>query len=172
MHNQPLAYHDEEFLESDEGRPIRILSEYLEPLRRFRAQKIQDTIVFFGSARVDSRERAERAMAMLRARGVRSADRQYEVELAKSRKALEWARYYEDARELARLLTKWSVGLSSENHRFVVTSGGGPGIMEAANRGAREAGGKTIGLNIRLPFEQGANPYITEGLHFEFHYFF
>ena len=162
----------EEFLESAEGRPIRILAEYLEPLRRFQAQKIQDTVVFFGSARVDSRERAERAMATLKARGVRDADQQYETELAKTRKAIEWARYYEDARELARLLTSWSNGLPSENHRFVVTSGGGPGIMEAANRGAREAGGKTIGLNIRLPFEQGANPYITDGLHFEFHYFF
>jgi uncharacterized protein (TIGR00730 family) len=161
-----------EFLESQEARPVRILSEYLEPLRRFRDQKIQDTVVFFGSARIDSRERAERALQTLRARGVRDADEQYEQELTRSRKALEWARYYEDARELARLLTTWSRSLQSENHRFVVTSGGGPGIMEAANRGAREAGGKTIGLNIRLPFEQGANSYITEGLHFEFHYFF
>src|SRR5207237_7272726 len=108
----------------------------------------------------------------LRARGERDADEQYQAELAKSRKALEWARYYEDARELARLLTTWSLSLQSENHRFVVTSGGGPGIMEAANRGAREAGGKTIGLNIRLPFEQGTNPYVTDGLQFEFHYFF
>ena len=169
---QPVAYLYEEFLESAEGRPIRILAEYLEPLRRFQAQKIQDTVVFFGSARVDSRERAERALATLKARGVRDADQQYETELAKTRKAIEWARYYEDARELARMLTTWSAALNSENHRFVVTSGGGPGIMEAANRGAREAGGKTIGLNIRLPFEQGANPYITDGLHFEFHYFF
>ena len=169
---QPLAYLDERFLESAEGRPMRILAEYLEPLRRFRAQKIQDTVVFFGSARVNSRERAERALNTLRARGVQQADEQYEAELTKSRKAVEWARYYEDARELARLLTAWSTGLASENHRFVVTSGGGPGIMEAANRGAREAGGKTIGLNIRLPFEQGANPYLTDGLHFEFHYFF
>ena len=167
-----MAYLSPDFLESDEARPIRILSEYLEPLRRFKDQKIQDTVVFFGSARVDSRERAERALQTLRARGDRSADAKYEEELTKSRKAVEWARYYEDARELARLLTSWRLTLQSENHRFVVTSGGGPGIMEAANRGAREAGGKTIGLNIRLPFEQGANPYITEGLQFEFHYFF
>jgi len=167
-----MAYLYREFLESAEARPIRILSEYLEPLRRFKEQKIQDTVVFFGSARVDSRERAELALATLRARGVRDADAEYESELNKTRKAVEWARYYEEARELARLLTAWSLTLQSENHRFVVTSGGGPGIMEAANRGAREAGGKTIGLNIRLPFEQGANPYITDGLGFEFHYFF
>jgi len=172
MSQQPLAYLYPEFLESADARPIRILAEYLEPLRRFRDQKIQDTVVFFGSARVDSRERAERALRTLRARGVSTPDDAFQAELMKSRKALEWARYYEEARELARLLTAWSLTLQSENHRFVVTSGGGPGIMEAANRGAREAGGKTIGFNIRLPFEQGANPYITDGLHFEFHYFF
>jgi predicted Rossmann-fold nucleotide-binding protein len=172
MAQQPLAYLYPEFLESPEARPIRIFAEYMEPLRRFKEQKIQDTVVFFGSARVDSRERAERALQTLRARGVLDADAQFEAELMRSRKAIEWARYYEDARELARLLTAWSHSLQSEHHRFVVTSGGGPGIMEAANRGAREAGGKTIGLNIRLPFEQEANPFITAGLHFEFHYFF
>ena len=172
MAQQPLAYLDPAFLDSDEGRPIRILAEYLEPLRRFREQQIQDTVVFFGSARVDSRERAERALGTLRARGVKNADEQYELELKTSHKAVEWARFYEDARELARLLATWTKTIQSDTHRFVVTSGGGPGIMEAANRGAHEAGGKTIGLNIRLPFEQGANPYITDGLHFEFHNFF
>jgi uncharacterized protein (TIGR00730 family) len=172
MSQQPLAYLDPRFLESIDGRPIRILAEYLEPLRRFREQKIQDTVVFFGSARVDSRQRAERALKTLRSRGVSDADQAYQAELKRSRKALEWARYYEDARELAYQLTEWSRSLRAENHRFVVTSGGGPGIMEAANRGAFEAGGKTIGFNIRLPYEQGANKYITDGLHFEFHYFF
>src|SRR5207247_5190756 len=169
MNNQPLAYHDGEFLESDEARPIRILAEYLEPLRRFREQNIQDTVVFFGSARVHSRLHAERALARLR---LRKRSNDYPLALKRSRKALEWSRYYEDARELAKQLTEWSLSLESPRHRFVVCSGGGPGVMEAANRGAREGGGKTIGLNIRLPFEQGANPYITDGRGFECHYFF
>src|SRR4029453_3940045 len=165
MTQQPLAYQYEEFLESAEARPIRILSEYLEPLRRFKEQRIQDTVVFFGSARVDSRERAERALSTLRVRGMRPADDRYDLGLKKTRKAVEWARYYEEARELARMLTAWSMSLQSDNHRFVVTSGGGPGIMEAANRGARGAGGKTIGMNIRLPFQQGGDPFITQGRH-------
>src|SRR6059058_3249216 len=128
MTQQPVAYLYPDFLESAEARPIRILSEYLEPLRRFKEQKIQDTVVFFGSARVDSRERAERSLATLRARGVRDADEHYQLELTKTRKALEWARYYEEARELSRMLTAWSITLPSEHHRFVVASGGGPGI--------------------------------------------
>ncbi len=172
MHLQPLAYLDPTFLESEEARPLRILAEYLEPLGRFKAQKIQDTVVFFGSARIHSREAAELALERLERRRGRRATTELEAHLARGRKAVEWSRYYEDARELARLLTTWSSSLESPHHRFVVTSGGGPGIMEAANRGAYEAGGKTIGLNIRLPFEQGANSYITEGLQFEFHYFF
>src|SRR3954466_15998778 len=121
MAQQPLAYLDPAFLESEEGRPVRILAEYLDPLKRFKDQKIQDTVVFFGSARVDSRERAERALRTLRARGVQVADAEYEAELTKTRKALEWAHYYEEARELARRLTAWSVSLKSEHHRFVVT---------------------------------------------------
>ena len=168
---QPLAYLDRDFLDSEEARPIRILAEYLEPLRRFRAQNIQDTVVFFGSARIHSREHAEAALAKLMQRltgTVPDADEG----IIRGRKAVEWSRYYEDARELAKLLTTWSRALAAPHHRFVVTSGGGPGIMEAANRGAKEAGGKTVGLNIKLPFEQGPNRYITEGLHFEFHYFF
>src|SRR3954447_12287013 len=168
---QPLAYMDAEFLESDDARPIRILAEYLEPLRRLKAQNIQDTVVFFGSARVHSRQDATRALDRLKNRGTRST-REHAALLKRSRKAVEWSRYYEDARELAGRLAKWSLSLESPRHRFVVCSGGGPGIMEAANRGAHEAGGKSIGFNIRLPFEQGANRYITEGLHFEFHYFF
>src|SRR5258705_4864108 len=103
MSQQPVAYLYPDFLESQEARPIRILAEYLEPLRRFKEQKIQDTVVFFGSARVDSRERAERALQTLRARGARDADAQFEAELTRSRQAVEWARYYDDARELARM---------------------------------------------------------------------
>jgi uncharacterized protein (TIGR00730 family) len=168
---QPLAYLDHEFLESEEARPIRILAEYLEPLRRFKAENIQDTVVFFGSARIHSREQAEQALErLMRRMGVQKPGA--DDPLQRGRKAVEWSRYYEEARELASMLTAWSLALGSPHHRFVVTSGGGPGIMEAANRGAHEAGGKTVGLNIKLPFEQGPNRYITEGLHFEFHYFF
>src|ERR1043166_9194366 len=159
------------FLESDDARPIRIIAEYLEPLRRLKEQNIQDTVVFFGSARVHSRIQATRALDR-RQKGNRRRTAEFTAALKRSRKALEWSRYYEDARELAHQLAKWSLSLESPRHRFAVCSGGGPGIMEAANRGAHEAGGKSIGFNIRLPFEQGANRYITEGLHFEFHYFF
>ena len=171
MNSQPLAYHDVDFLDSSEARPIRILAEYLEPLKRFRTENIQDTVVFFGSARTVSREGAERELTRLGTDEAKKAA-DYQAALKRGQKALEWSRYYEDARRLAHMLTEWSMTLEEPRRRFVVCSGGGPGIMEAANRGATEAGGKTVGLNIRLPFEQGPNPYITDGLHFEFHYFF
>jgi uncharacterized protein (TIGR00730 family) len=170
INDHPLAYEDDDFMESTEARPIRILAEYLDPLRRFKAHNIQDTVVFFGSARVLSRTLAQRAVTRLEKTTVRESD--YLAALKRSRKALEWSRYYEDARELAKRLTKWSMALEAQRHRFVVCSGGGPGIMEAANRGAKEAGGKSVGLNIRLPFEQAPNRYITKDLVFNFHYFF
>src|ERR1700723_1683353 len=138
--HRPVAYLNETFLESPDARGLRILSEYLEPLSHFRDEKIQDTIVFFGSARISE-----------------------EGPLGG---------YYRDARTLARLVTEWSSKLDSASHRFVICSGGGPGIMEAANRGAADAGGKTIGLKIGLPFEQRPNSFITPELSFEFHYFF
>lgn len=173
MRHPDFAYRNQEFLDSPEGRPIRILSEYLEPRRRFQEHKIQDTVVFFGSARVLSQENAQDMLDKVRRqqRLPGSADT-YDAALRRAQKAAEWSRYYEDARKLANLLTRWTSSLDSPLHRFVVCSGGGPGIMEAANRGAYEAGGKSVGLNINLPFEQGANPFITSGLEFGFHYFF
>jgi uncharacterized protein (TIGR00730 family) len=136
----PLAYQDEAFLDSDDARPLRILAEYMGPLHALSQQRVHDTIVFFGSARL--------------------------------REDGPLGRYYAEARELARLLTEWSKGLPPGSLRFVVCSGGGGGIMEAANRGASDARGRTIGLNIGLPHEQTPNPYITRELSFEFHYFF
>jgi uncharacterized protein (TIGR00730 family) len=135
-----LAYNDYDFLDSDEARPLRMLAEYLAPLRALCQQRVQDTVVFFGSARI-------------------TPDGPL-------------GRYYAEARELARLITVWSMTFEGHQHRHIVCSGGGPGIMEAANRGAMEAGGRTIGLNIGLPHEQRPNPYITPELSFQFHYFF
>ncbi len=137
---RPVAYKNEKFLNSPDARILRILSEYLEPLSHFRHERIRDTIVFFGSARLTEDGPL--------------------------------GRYYRDARTLSRMMTEWSNQFANHTYRFVVCSGGGPGIMEAANRGANDAGGKTIGLNIGLPFEQLPNPYITPELSFEFHYFF
>src|SRR5437764_4564796 len=181
----PLAYDNKRFLESPDGRILRILSEYAEPLARFRREAIQDTVVFFGSARFVCRSDAQSALQILEKPGsvepaptseqpvLPAAGRPVsDLQLKRARAAVEMARYYEDARRLAHQLTEWASKLQSKRHRFVVTTGGGPGIMEAANLGAYEAGGKTVGLNIRLPFEQMPNAYITPALNFEFHYFF
>jgi hypothetical protein len=170
--NKKRAYFDEEFLRSDAARPVRIMAEYLDPLRRFARENIQDTVVFFGSARIQSLHAARRARAKAGALPLKQRLATHESEMKRLSKAVEWSRYYEEARQLAGMLTKWSMSLPTEHHRFVVCSGGGPGIMEAANRGAKEAGGKSIGLNISLPFEQGVNRYVTPDLAFEFHYFF
>jgi uncharacterized protein (TIGR00730 family) len=166
-----LAYKNEPFLESADGRILRVLSEYIEPLSRFRHEQIQDTVVFFGSARFHSMETARKNLRAIDQRSDLPQD-----EIAEARKhalaAVDMARYYEDARRLSFMLTEWSSQIPARRRRFVVTTGGGPGIMEAANLGAHEAGGKTVGLNINLPFEQCPNPYITPSLNFEFHYFF
>ncbi len=167
----PLAYQNEPFLNSPDGRILRLLSEYSEPLSRFRREQIQDTVVFFGSARIPSHDHASNRLTEVRDNGQQSAAQQA-AHMRRAEAAVEMARYYEDARRLARLLTEWSTQIPAKRQRFVVTTGGGPGIMEAANLGAHEAGGKTIGLNINLPFEQNPNPYITPSLNFEFHYFF
>jgi uncharacterized protein (TIGR00730 family) len=168
----PLAYQNEPFLNSPDGRILRLLSEYSEPLSRFRREQIQDTVVFFGSARIHSHDSASNRLTEIRGIGARVSPTQQAQDMKRAEAAVDMARYYEDARRLARLLTEWSTQIPAKRHRFVVTTGGGPGIMEAANLGAHEAGGKTIGLNINLPFEQNPNPYITPSLNFEFHYFF
>jgi uncharacterized protein (TIGR00730 family) len=172
LKSAPVAYQNEPFLNSPDGRILRILSEYVEPLARFRREQIQDTVVFFGSARFHDRDQAEKSLAGLRAGDVPRSEHELETQMKRAQASVDMARYYEDARRLAYLLTEWSIKIPARRRRFVVTTGGGPGIMEAANLGAHEAGGKTIGLNINLPFEQYPNPYVTPSLNFEFHYFF
>ena len=172
LKSAPLAYNNDTFLASPDGRILRVLSEYIEPLARFRREQIQDTVVFFGSARLQSPQTADDKLKNAQKSGSAIPPAQQAVELKRAEAAIDMARYYEDSRRLAYMLTQWSTQVPAKRHRFVVTTGGGPGIMEAANLGAHEAGGKTIGLNINLPFEQNPNPYITPSLNFEFHYFF
>ncbi|MGC2448381.1 MAG: lysine decarboxylase, partial [Candidatus Sulfotelmatobacter sp.] len=173
LKSAPVAYQNEPFLSSPDGRILRMLAEYQEPLARFRREQIQDTVVFFGSARFQGQKDAAQSLAKLRENPDSSISAaQLELDLKRAQANLDMARYYEDARKLAHMLTKWSITIPARRHRFVVTTGGGPGIMEAANRGAHEAGGKSIGLNIQLPFEQHPNQFITPSLNFQFHYFF
>jgi uncharacterized protein (TIGR00730 family) len=163
-----LAYRDGRFMESHEARTLRIGAEYLEPQARLNKAGVQNTIVFFGSARILPREVAESRLTSLEQATPPAADAALET----ARTAVKMSRYYEEARELARLITEWSLSLGRGNHFLVVCSGGGPGIMEAANRGAAEAGGLSIGFNIKLPFEQKSNPYVSPNLNFLFKYFF
>src|SRR6202021_2013967 len=172
LKSAPLAYQNETFLDSPDGRVLRILAEYQEPLARFRREQIEDTVVFFGSARFEGATAAKKGLSAVEKNGAGAPAAQQEMNLKRAQAIVDMARYYEDARRLAHMLTKWSIQIPARRHRFVVTTGGGPGIMEAANLGAHEAGGKTIGPKINLPFEQNPNSYITPALNFEFHYFF
>ena len=172
LKSAPVAYENEPFLTSPDGRILRMLAEYQEPLARFRREQIQDTVVFFGSARFHGRKAAAEALANVEKNHASESAAKLEQDLRRAHAGIDMARYYEDARKLAHMLTKWSIDIPARRHRFVVTTGGGPGIMEAANLGAHEAGGKTIGLNIQLPFEQYPNQFITPSLNFQFLYFF
>jgi uncharacterized protein (TIGR00730 family) len=172
LKSAPVAYENPSFLNSPDGRILRIMAEYQEPLARFRREQIQDTVVFFGSARFQGQKDATNALADIKKNRGASPAEQLEKDLKLAQASVDMARYYEDARRLAYMLTKWSIQIPARRRRFVVTTGGGPGIMEAANLGAHEAGGKTVGLNIQLPFEQSPNQYITPSLNFQFHYFF
>ena len=167
-----VAYQNHRFLESGDARALRILSEYLEPQARLRRAGIHHSVVFFGSARIRPRDEALQKLQELESRGKDGGTGALETMLKRARMDLHMSQYYEDARELSRLVTEWALSLQNDTRFLVVCSGGGPGIMEAANRGASQAGGKSIGLNIKLPAEQQPNPYISPELGFLFRYFF
>jgi len=168
------AYKNAEFLSSPSARLIRIMAEMIEPDRRFHEHGVRDTVVFFGSARTIPENVASANLRKIEAkmkRGKSHSDavkRQYQ----EARRDLKIARYYEDAKDLAAKLTGHFKALKRKGKNVVICSGGGPGIMEAANRGAKEAGGRSIGLNISIPMEQRPNKYQDRDLAFEFHYFF
>ncbi len=164
------AYENLEFLNSSDARIIRMLAEFIEPQSKFRKHKIIDTIVFFGSARLKSRKDSLAEYNKFKVMNPKTPT--FAENLRFAQRQLEMSKYYEDAVELSKRLTEWSLNLGTHSNRFIICTGGGPGIMEAANKGAKSAGGISVGLNISIPFEQFVNKYVTKDLSFEFHYFF
>jgi len=174
IHNIPKAYENLGFLHSPSARSIRVLCELTEPEERFRKHGIRNTIVFFGSTRTVPGHQTNQDARVFRNDSPcqNKSPQENEQSVVKTQCAPTMSRYYEEACVLASKLTEWSLAIKDPKQRFFICSGGGPGIMEATNRGATEAGGKSIGLNISLPSEQPRNSYQDPELSFEFHYFF